>query len=627
MKKLLLTLLACFGCVTAFALTAPDNLYLVGQVTNSDWDPSKGIKFEKSGNIFTLTGVQINGGFAFLPTTSGWNGQFGPSSNEANPIVGDNGNAFGAYNSNSWAIKTPGVYYDIKVDFEAAKMYLYYPDHYYIMGYANGNDFSPNKGVISTKADNGVYTFENITIADVDNSGYGYFSFCLTIGNNWENVTGRFYAPSKDYLISAGHSSNIQGTTDNSWKIAAGNYDITLDIPNLNMKVAAANEPPAPEVITYDIWSNWTDPEWSSTPLTESNGKWIAAKASIPAGNFGIRELTNGTQTNWFSAADASVIVPNQPMQCKVNGQNFSNASGEYAIEFDPVALTITFTGTQTGGNVKPDYSSWYVNILYEANNWADNGVNPDADTDIATLNNLEVGNGGFKVKVWNGSDNYFKASGNIPTGEWVSLTSGTGDDLNYIANATTSSVFNIQYNVESNKIFVTLVENTEPNPGEEAPEVIYFRCNLNWDNGYSLEKQDDGTYKGTVELPASTPAIEFKLDCGDNQWYGPIADQEDVTLTNGQPTELTMNVEATNNWTLTNFDGGKIIATVNWEEENKVLTLLYTKEEEPGDGVNALINSIDESDAIYTLQGVKVDRNRLNKGIYVINGKKVLVK
>lgn len=50
------------------------------------------------------------------------------------------------------------------------------------------------------------------------------------------------------------------------------------------------------------------------------------------------------------------------------------------------------------------------------------------------------------------------------------------------------------------------------------------------------------------------------------------------------------------------------------------------TDENEVG-GLDSLINIKDSNDAIYNLQGVRVDANKLTKGIYIINGKKVMVK
>ena len=73
--------------------------------------------------------------------------------------------------------------------------------------------------------------------------------------------------------------------------------------------------------------------------------------------------------------------------------------------------------------------------------------------------------------------------------------------------------------------------------------------------------------------------------------------------------------------WTDANWEGGVLYVTVDLNN-NKVS---FSKEGTTG------IESIGEAElnngAIYNLQGVRVDANKLTKGIYIINGKKVLIK
>ena len=58
-------------------------------------------------------------------------------------------------------------------------------------------------------------------------------------------------------------------------------------------------------------------------------------------------------------------------------------------------------------------------------------------------------------------------------------------------------------------------------------------------------------------------------------------------------------------------------------EDQDAVITITLASDDP--DGINGL-NYFDENDAIYTLQGVKVNGKNLSKGIYIINGKKVFV-
>lgn len=72
--------------------------------------------------------------------------------------------------------------------------------------------------------------------------------------------------------------------------------------------------------------------------------------------------------------------------------------------------------------------------------------------------------------------------------------------------------------------------------------------------------------------------------------------------------------------WTCSDWAGGEFTVTINADEG----TITITASEE-STIVNAL-NKFTEDDAIYNLQGVKVS-NPVKGGIYIINGKKVLVK
>ena len=251
----------------------------------------------------------------------------------------------------------------------------------------------------------------------------------------------------------------------------------------------------------YGIHSGWLDNNsWSTTDMTEQNGKWVLSNVTVPAGSFGIMEMDKDTrsQTSWISADGSGVVVLDTPMACKVEGNDFSNAAGTYTFTFDPEAMTLTVTGKQTGEDVGPDYSSWYVNIVGPYNDWNDNGVNPVDG--ISTTENLGIGTSGFKVKVWNGSDIYYISDGAaIPTGEWVQLYEDTFDgDLIQIAGATEESVYTVKYNVVTNQIYVT-TGGSEITPGG-YPENVYligsFPDNA-WvpENAVAMTNEGNGIY------------------------------------------------------------------------------------------------------------------------------------
>ena len=61
-------------------------------------------------------------------------------------------------------------------------------------------------------------------------------------------------------------------------------------------------------------------------------------------------------------------------------------------------------------------------------------------------------------------------------------------------------------------------------------------------------------------------------------------------------------------------------------EAPNASIEIMFQVTDE-SEGVNTIGSALEGNEAIYNLQGVRVDANKLSKGIYIINGKKVLVK
>lgn len=44
-------------------------------------------------------------------------------------------------------------------------------------------------------------------------------------------------------------------------------------------------------------------------------------------------------------------------------------------------------------------------------------------------------------------------------------------------------------------------------------------------------------------------------------------------------------------------------------------------------DGINVVKYGLSKNDVIYNLQGVRMDATNISKGIYIVNGKKMVVK
>ncbi len=264
--------------------------------------------------------------------------------------------------------------------------------------------------------------------------------------------------------------------------------------------------------ITYEIRGTiFGNPSWADYAMTESDGKWSYTGTAV-AGDFGIKQMTNGTQTAWYSADGKNTISEPGVYNCKVNGTNFSNQlEGEVTFTFDPEALTLTVTGGQV---VEIDYTTWYLNVLGDFNDWIDNGEALNADG-VGTLSDLEIGDGGFKLKVWNGSDMWLSTGSAMLAGKTYSIT-GNSDNNMTIADAKAGYKYNVTYDAVNQTIKVDWAGEPlevfiigELKDKYEAGDEIRFGTNypdeatIYFTFGDEIEIPDFGA----VEVPADQPA------------------------------------------------------------------------------------------------------------------------
>lgn len=512
-----------------------------------------------------------------------------------------------------------------------------YPETLYIFGQVGElGGFSPTKGIASTETnvEDGIYTFKDLAVTD-SGDGSGYFSFTSKLTDNndgWSDIAAYRYGSTADNTEVILDQPLTLQSGEGSYKINPGTYTFVANLAEGQLTVSASTiiEPTPDDVVLYIVGDN-------------INGE---------------KDWDNG-----------SVMTLND--------------DGTY-----------TWTGTQLGGGFKFNDGKW------------DNGYNIGAGDEGNTITL------GQALKVTNPSE----ANIVIPINT-------------YIENPT------VVLNLTENTVTVTGTSvSTAP---YEPGDVIYLKGEFdNWGEGIAMTKNDEGKYVLTTEIAAPTENnyVAFKIDAGDDHWYGPFDGEFDVTLTSGVTTTLNMNPDSgMNNWYLQNWQGGEITFTVDWSE--KTLSLLYTAPEivEPtpeleeyqiyvynstswenlylyiwnnentqligtwpgsktevkeiindyeflvwtievaeGTEENLIFNNndgtqlkdltvtmtedlylevndqevtiidpatfkpssissigyrVEEGDAIYTIQGVRVDHNKLSKGIYIINGKKVIIK
>lgn len=342
---------------------------------------------------------------------------------------------------------------------------------------------------------------------------------------------------------------------------------------------------------TYGIHSGWTDSNWSTSNMTEQNGKWVLANQTVPAGSFGIKKMdkSTGSQVEWISADGNGVVVLDTPMPCKVEGTNFSNAAGTYTFTFDPEAMTLTVTGTQTGGDVKPDTSNWWVNLggTFNGNDFF---TQPSAQpvNGIATFSNIAVGDGTLKVKIWDGSNDkyYITENQQIAQNEWVQMVEDSYDVYCTITGATAGESFNIKYDVENNQIYV---ESTGGTVTPTIPETMYIIGNINGDawnptNVAQMTSKGEGVF--TIESVKFAEydgftgfALTENKGSNDDDWGAVNANRFGPSVSNTKAEVGTNKVDGKGDVTWS-IDPGTYSMTFNYTE--KTLVIAEVKEDTP---------------------------------------------
>lgn len=100
-----------------------------------------------------------------------------------------------------------------------------------------------------------------------------------------------------------------------------------------------------------------------------------------------------------------------------------------------------------------------YVKVKGDFNGWTDGGVQPV--NNIATQKGLAIGTGGFKIEVWDGTkDTWYSTGSALSQKQWIQIN-GNADGNMTISGATADQKFDIQFDVSTNKIYVTPVSNT----------------------------------------------------------------------------------------------------------------------------------------------------------------------
>jgi len=203
-----------------YTLTEVNNLYLVGTITDPQWDPSAALPMSKSSvGVFSIAiTAQAGDEFKFLPTNTGWDGDFGEDPN--NP-----GKGFDGDGEKNISIETAGDYivsYNYNNNTISISS-IVFPTELYLVGSFRGwnNDVDNPK---FTETLTGVFEVTQAFAADDE------FKFVKSnTGGDWANDMGQ--NKTHPMVLEQNDENNIKITT-------AGTYTVTVNFNNGTIKIS-----------------------------------------------------------------------------------------------------------------------------------------------------------------------------------------------------------------------------------------------------------------------------------------------------------------------------------------------------------------------------------------------------
>ena len=294
----------------------------------------------------------------------------------------------------------------------------------YVMGTVNGNTWAANVGYEMTAGENNVYTARITTTGSAD--GYDYFSFTTQLANDadgWDGIKGfRTGAESADLLIDDSNLGTALSLTDwgiyNSFKIAAGEWDLTLDLNNKTLTVSKVFNPITGKVyILGEVNGNAWAPNVGYEMSTEDEKVYTAEVTT--AGNksfyyfsFTTQLAENDDQGGWnyilpyrfgaFGDTDMpDYLITGNALNTPLNLGEFGKTraygleAGKWNFTLDMEARTLTVTKKPAlRGDVNNDGSVDVgdVNILVNILLGLDSASNYTGDANVDGEGGIDVG-------------------------------------------------------------------------------------------------------------------------------------------------------------------------------------------------------------------------------------------
>jgi len=306
-------------------ILTPDELYLVGSLTG--WDPATSLPFDKNGDIFTIT-IDLPDGaeFKFLPTNTGWDGDWGEDPNNPGSIIQE-----GEQNVSGI---TAGKY-KITVDFSTLTYNLELvtsPDNLYLVGSMTGWD--PATAVQFAN------TSENVFTVVYDLPDGAEFKF-LEI-RDWPGDWGD--DPNNPGSIIQEGEQNVAG-------YPGGKYLITVDFNTQTYNLASVDN-----LYLVGSLTGW-DPA-TSIPMAEASLGVFSTVIDLPDGaEFKFLPQNTGWDGDWGEDPNNAGRVISEGEQ---NVAGYAAGTYVIAVDFNTLSYTVSaVSGIPTELYLVGSFNGW----------------------------------------------------------------------------------------------------------------------------------------------------------------------------------------------------------------------------------------------------------------------------
>lgn len=454
-------------------------------------------------------------------------------------------------------------------------------------------------------------------------------------------------AGSGNLEIGVPYQCNNAGTSGNinfsEATLVVQNPKVTLDLNSLMLTVTGQESEQGISLTLAGSFNEWAGKD-SEYELAENNG--IYSKTfNIPAaaeGNTEFQVVLNGVTWYGFENEEEANIDLSAQSTVTVslstgNENNFVLADWEggdlnFSVNYEAKTLTVSLPDGNNPGDQPDDIITLYV-------------IGADVDGEVWALETNQMDyNSTTGLYSWSGSNlaSGFKINdGTWDNKEWdlgapngsselelnVAFTVGNSieegsQDIKFASCASVSQP-TVVFNPKDMTVTVTGTPvgepEPEPEPDTDLPTVLYLIGDVTgWDPTQGLEMKMDapGIFSiASVEMAGDASYFAFTSQLGswddvNSHRYSPSTKDFPFVLDSD-------NAIVANKDTSWKIDGGTYDFTVNL---NTMVATAKTS------GINGIYSEDKGVDVVYNLQGIRVDANKLSKGIYIINGKKVLI-